>query len=86
MPNIESAVKRMRQSAKRRLINRSHRSRMRTMIRKFRLLVAEKKLDEARKLLPSVFSVIDKTAQKGTIHRNTAARHKSRLARKLAAG
>jgi small subunit ribosomal protein S20 len=85
MPNIESAVKRMRQNAKRRLINRSHRSRMRTMIRKFRLLVAEKKLDDARKLLPSVFSVIDKTAQKGTIHRNTAARHKSRLARKLVA-
>lgn len=85
MPNIESAVKRMRQSAKRRLMNRSHLSRMRTTIRKYRLLIAQKKFDEARALLPAVFSVIDKTAQKGTIHRNAAARNKSRLSKKLAA-
>jgi small subunit ribosomal protein S20 len=56
---------------------------MRTEIKRFRSLVSEKKLDEARALLPSVFSVIDKTAQKGVIHSNAAARYKSRLAKSL---
>lgn len=83
MPNIESAIKRMRQDRIRRQANRSKRSRMRTEIKRFRSLVSEKKLDEARALLPSVFSVIDKTAQKGVIHSNAAARYKSRLAKSL---
>lgn len=83
MPNIGSAIKRMRQNTLRRSINRSRRSRMRTMIKKFRQLVQEEKLDDARALLPAVFSIIDKTAQKGTIHSNTAARYKSRLAKSL---
>ena len=83
MPNIESAIKRMRQDRKRRVANRSKRSRMRTEIKRFRSLVSEKKLDEARALLPSVYSVIDKTAQKGVIHSNTAARYKARLAKSL---
>ena len=83
MPNIESAIKRMRQDRKRRQANRSKRSRMRTEIKKFRNLVSEQKVDEARAMLPSLFSVIDKTAQKGVIHANTAARYKSRLAKSL---
>jgi small subunit ribosomal protein S20 len=83
MPNIESAIKRMRQDRKRRQANRSKRSRMRTEIKKFRSLVAEQKVDEARAMLPSLFSVIDKTAQKGVIHANTAARYKSRLAKSI---
>ncbi|HLV01440.1 MAG TPA: 30S ribosomal protein S20 [Acidobacteriota bacterium] len=83
MANIRSAVKRMRQNRVRRLRNRSARSAMRTQIKKFRSLVAEKKVDEAREFLPRVYSVIDKTARKGAIHANTAARYKSRLARTL---
>ena len=83
MPNIKSAVKRMRQSRDQRLVNRSRRSRMRTMIKKFRSLLAEKKMDEAKNLLPEVYAAIDKTAQKGTIHANAASRYKSRLAQAL---
>ncbi len=83
MPNIESAIKRMRQDRKRRQANRSKRSRMRTEIKKFRSLVSENKADEARALLPTVFSIIDKTAQKGVIHANAAARYKSRLTKSL---
>jgi len=56
---------------------------MRTEIKKFRSLVEQGQIEEARTLLPSVFSVIDKTVQKGVVHANTAARYKSRLAKQL---
>jgi small subunit ribosomal protein S20 len=83
MPNIDSAIKRMRQNQKRRMRNRQLRSRMRTHIKKFCSLVEQGAIDEARQTLPSVYSVIDSTAQKGVIHRNTAGRYKSRLAKRL---
>lgn len=83
MPNIKSAVKRMRLNEINRIRNRSRRSRMRTEIKKFRSLVEQGQIEEARTLLPSVFSVIDKTVQKGVVHANTAARYKSRLAKQL---
>ena len=83
MPNIRSAKKRMRQNTVRRLRNRVARSEMRTEVKRFRKLVAEEKLDDARSQLTRVYSVIDRTAQKGSIHRNTGARYKSRLGRLL---
>ena len=83
MPNIKSAKKRMRQNEVRRLRNRGRMSRMRTEIRRFREMVAENKLDDARAHLNTVYSVIDKTARKGVIHHNAGARHKSRLMRVL---
>jgi small subunit ribosomal protein S20 len=83
MANTKSAEKRIRQSEKRRMMNRQARSMMRTAIKKFRTLVTEQKLEEARSLLPSVYGVIDRTAKKGVIHRNTAARYKSRLTHHL---
>ncbi len=83
MPNIKSAKKRMRQNSVRRLRNRAARSNMRTEIKEFRKLVAEEKLDEARIQLTKVYSLIDRTAQKGMIHQNTGARYKSRLSRLL---
>lgn len=83
MPNIDSAVKRMRQNQQRRMRNRQIRSRMRTQIKRFRNLVEQGAIDEARQTLPSVYSVIDSTARKGVIHPNTAGRYKSRLAKQL---
>jgi small subunit ribosomal protein S20 len=83
MANTKSAEKRIRQSEKRRMMNRQARSAMRTTIKKFRSLVADEKLDEARSLLPNVYGLIDRTARKGVIHRNTAARYKSRLTQYL---
>lgn len=79
MPNIKSAKKRMRQNTVRRLRNRAARSEMRTEIKRLRELVAEDRLEEARASLSRVQSVIDKSARKGSIHRNTGARYKSRL-------
>jgi small subunit ribosomal protein S20 len=83
MPNIDSAIKRMRQNQRRRMRNRRLRSRMRTQIKKFRSLVEQGAIDQAREALPSVYSVIDSTARKGVIHPNTAGRYKSRLAKQL---
>ncbi|RPI26959.1 MAG: 30S ribosomal protein S20 [Acidobacteria bacterium] len=79
MANTKSAEKRMRQSERRRMMNRQARSQMRTEIKKFRSLVEEKKFDQARSMLPGVYGIIDRTVKKGVIHQNTAARYKSRL-------
>ena len=84
MPNIKSAVKRMRQNEARRLRNRSRRSKMRTQIKRLRRLVEDGQFAQAQELLPAVCAIIDRTAQKGGIHANTAARYKSRLAKHLA--
>ena len=83
MPNVKSAVKRMRQNERRKNNNRRRRSEMRTEIKRFRQLVSDKKVDDARAVLKEVYAVIDRTAQHGVIHSNTAARYKSRLARHL---
>lgn len=84
MPNIKSAVKRMRQNEKSRARNRHHKSRMRTEIKKFLHFLEEGKAEDAQRIFPSVCSIIDKTARKGIIHANTAARYKSRLSKRLA--
>ena len=83
MPNVKSAEKRMRQSEGRRENNRRRRSEMRTEIKRFRQLLSDKKVDDAREVLKEVYAVIDRTAQKGVIHSNTAARYKSRLTKAL---
>ena len=79
MPNHKSAKKRMRQNEKRREINRSNRSRLRTEIKKLRASLAGADKDQAQTLLPETVSTIDKAVQKGVLHRNAAARYKSRL-------
>ncbi len=85
MPNTKSAERRMRQNAVRRLRNRARRSEVRSEIKKLRRLVEAEQFEEAQQRLSKVYAVIDRTAQKGVIHRNTAARYKSRLARQLSA-
>jgi small subunit ribosomal protein S20 len=81
--NHSSALKRVKQNEKRRLRNRAALGEMRTAIKRFRALAAEKKAEDARKALPEVYSLIDRTRKKGVIHMNTAARYKARLARVL---
>lgn len=79
MANHKSAEKRIRQNEKRKVINRNNRSKLRTQIKKLRsALVATDKNTSAELLAPTV-SMIDKAVNKGILHRNTAARHKSRL-------
>ncbi|MCZ6877240.1 MAG: 30S ribosomal protein S20 [Acidobacteria bacterium] len=83
MPNVKSAEKRVRQNVTRRDLNRRRRSQMRTEIKRFRQLLSEKKIEDARGMLREVHSVIDRSAQNGIIHSNTAARYKSRLTKYL---
>lgn len=83
MAHSASAKKRMRQNEKQRLRNKSARSKMRTLIKKFRALVDEGKVSEAETFYPTVAKEIDMTARKGAIHTNTASRYKSRLQKLL---
>ena len=79
MPNHKSAEKRVRQSEKRRAINRSHRTKVRTYIKKLRSALDSGSAQEVQQVLPQAISVIDKSVQKGVMHANAAARYKSRL-------
>lgn len=79
MPNHVSAEKRDRQNVKRNAINTASRTKLRTSVKKLRAALTSKKADEAQELLPVTISAIDKAVQKGVLHRNAAARHKSRL-------
>ena len=79
MPNHKSAEKRVRQSEKRRAINRSNRTKVRTYIKKLRTTLAGGAKQDVEQVLPETISVIDKAVQKGVLHKNAAARYKSRL-------
>ena len=79
MPNHKSAEKRVRQSEKRRAINRGHRTKVRTYIKKLRAALESGKSEDIQTNLPETISVIDKSVQKGVMHKNAAARYKSRL-------
>ena len=79
MANHKSAEKRVRQTEKRNAINRANRSKLRTSIKKLRTAVAGHDKNTSSELLGSTVSLIDKAVNKGVIHKNTAARYKSRL-------
>ena len=79
MPNHKSAEKRVRQSEKRRNINRGHRTKVRTFIKKLRGAIDSADKQQIASILPEAISVIDKSVQKGVMHANAAARYKSRL-------
>lgn len=81
MANIKSAEKRILQNERQRQRNRTFRTRMRTAVKRLRTALESGDADQAKELLPGTLKVIDETAQKGVIHRNTAARQKSRLTR-----
>lgn len=79
MANHKSAEKRVRQNAKRNAINRANRSKLRTQVKKLRAAVASQDKAASSEVLAPTISLIDKMVNKGIIHKNTAARHKSRL-------
>ncbi len=83
MANHKSAIKRARQSEDRRLRNRSRKTRMKNVVRKLEEAIGSKSGEAAVESLKLAVSVIDKTAAKGVIHRNTASRKISRLTRKV---
>lgn len=83
MPNHKSAEKRVRQSEKRRDINKGHRTRLRTSLKKLRSALSGGETGQINTVLPGTISTIDKAVQKGVLHRNAAARHKSRLTKRV---
>jgi small subunit ribosomal protein S20 len=82
--NTSSALKRVRQNERRRVRNRVVRSKVRTAVKTARTALGESATD-ARAAVTDAIRTLDKAVTKGVIHRNTAARKKSALARRLAA-
>lgn len=78
MPNVKSAIKRHRTSLIRRERNRKRRATMRTFIKRLR---AMDNAEEAAKLLPQVFSSVDKAVKNNVLHASTGSRYKSRLSK-----
>jgi small subunit ribosomal protein S20 len=81
LPNIKSSIRSVKTDAERRAHNNSIKSELKTFVRKVEETAAAGKTDEAKALLVNASSSIDKAASKGIIHKNNAARKKSRLAR-----
>ncbi len=83
MPIIKSAKKRVKVSKKKTTKNRKWKEKLRDTIKEFENLVEEGKVEEAKSQLKETTKIIDKCASRNLIHKNTAARKKSRLARML---
>jgi small subunit ribosomal protein S20 len=85
LANIKSAIKRNKQNEKRRLRNRIYAGAARTFVRKARTSIESGELEEARQATLKAISALDKAAEKGIVHKNNAARRKSRLMKRLSA-
>ena len=85
MANHLSALKRVRQDEKRIQFNRQNTTRLRRQVRAMRRALTSKDPKAVADLLPTTFSIIDRSAKKGIIKKNTAARYKSNLQRRVKA-
>lgn len=79
MASHKSALKRIKQTRKREVVNRSHVTKLRHQMRKLRTALDVKDKAAAQSLLGPTLALIDHSVHKGVLHRNTAARYKSRL-------
>jgi small subunit ribosomal protein S20 len=79
MANTVSAIKRMRMTERKTVVNRVRKSRLRTQIRAMRSALHRHDASGAQALLGETFSMVDRAAKWGIIKQNTAARYKSRL-------
>lgn len=86
MAITRSAKKALRQSKKRRKRNLRYLNRIKETVKKVDDLIAEGKTKKAKEFLPQAYKAIDKAAKKNVIHKNTAARKKSRLAKRVNRG
>lgn len=83
MANLKSSLKRIRSSRRKAASNLVVRSAARTYVKKAQQLIDEGQVEEAQAAVQQALSALDKAAQKGVIHRNNAARRKSRLMKRL---
>jgi small subunit ribosomal protein S20 len=79
-----SGIKAKRQNETHKARNKAEMSQIRTQVKKTRALAVAGKQEEANELMPQMFAVLDKGVKHGRLHKNTAARRKSRIAKKLA--
>jgi small subunit ribosomal protein S20 len=83
MPHSLSVKKRIRQNSKRRLRNRSVKSALRAQVKKFRAVLESGDAEAKQREFLAAVRVLDRAVTRGVIHKNAAARRKSRLAAKL---
>ena len=83
MAHSLSAKKRIRQNGKRRAINRWRKGTYREAIKDFRELILHGSVEESEAKLKEIYKILDQTASTPAMHRNTAARYKSRLSAQL---
>jgi len=83
MPQLKSAIKRVKTSEKSHLRNISYKSKIKSSIKKFALALSEKKKEESNKYFTDSISILDKAVNKGILPKNTASRQKSSLTKKL---
>jgi len=83
MPIKKSAKKALRQNVKRKARNLVYKKKMKDLIKKIRSLVLENKTEEAKKLLPQVYKILDKSAKVNVIKKNTASRKKARITKMI---
>lgn len=85
MANIKSQIKRNKQNEKRRLLNRNVRGITRSVVKNARSVIESGEVENSQVAVVAALSALDKAAQKGILHKNNAARRKSRLMKRLAA-
>jgi small subunit ribosomal protein S20 len=83
MAKHPSTVRQRRRSIRRNTVNRKNKSVLRSQVKKLREAIQQPDKEAAQKLVPQTISLIDKSSKKGAIHKNKAARLKSRLTRKV---
>lgn len=83
MPNIKSAIKRVKTNEKRRLQNAAQKSSLRTTVKSVEVAISNNDVENAKEVLLTATKKLDKAASKGLIHKNAAARKKSRLTKKI---
>lgn len=84
MPNTKSAAKAMRQSRRRHQINLKTKAKFKTATKQVKKLVSDNNVNDALTALREAMSALDKAVKKGVIHKNTASRKKSRMAKAIA--
>lgn len=86
MPITRSAKKALRQSLRRKARNIQQKQKIKNLLKEVKSLVSQKKIKEAKQLLPRIYKSLDKAAKTHLIKKNTAARKKSRIAKLIEKG
>ncbi len=83
MPVTKTTKRRPKQNERKRAINKKRTLEMRRLIKEANTLIAAKDTEAVEKMMPQIYKAIDKAAKKGVIKKNTAARKKSRIMKKI---